>query len=69
MNNQHIKGAGNEIKGKVKQEVGHFTGNASVEGEGIVDRVKGKIQESVGDIKDAVKRGIDTVLDKTHNQH
>lgn len=64
MNNQHVKGAWNEAKGKVKEEVGHATGNSRMEGEGIVDQVKGKIGQKLGDVKDAVKRGVDSMLDK-----
>jgi uncharacterized protein YjbJ (UPF0337 family) len=59
-----VKGNANEIKGKVKENVGHLVGNSKMEGEGIVDRVKGKIQKGVADVKDAVKKGVDTSLGK-----
>ncbi len=62
MNNEHIKGAVNTTKGKVKEEVGHFSGNDSLAGEGIIDQVKGKIQEGLGDLKDSLKKGVDSVL-------
>lgn len=64
MNNQHVKGAWNKTKGVVKEEVGHATGNTRLEGEGIIDQVKGKISQKLGDVKDAVKKGVDTLLEK-----
>ncbi len=64
MNSKHVKGSFNEIKGKVKEEVGHATGNNKLAGEGVVDRVKGKVQNAFGDVKDAVKSGVDKVLDR-----
>ncbi len=62
MNNETVKGGINQVKGRVKEEVGHKTGNDSMAAEGVIDRVKGKIQEGVGDLKDAVKKGVDSVL-------
>ena len=64
MNNQHVKGAWNKAKGQVKEEVGHATGNTRMEGEGIIDQVKGKIGQKLGDAKDALKKGVDTLLEK-----
>ena len=64
MNNQHVKGAWNKAKGSVKEEVGHAVGDNRMEGEGIVDQVKGKIQEKVGNLKDRVKRSVDSMLEK-----
>lgn len=65
MNSKHVKGTVREIKGKVKQNVGHATGDSQMEKEGVVDRIKGRIEKGVGEIKDKVKEGIDAVLDKT----
>lgn len=62
MNNEHVKGTLNHVKGRVKEEVGHATGNHSMAGEGVIERVKGKIQQGMGDLKDAIKKGVDTVL-------
>ena len=64
MNDQHVKGTVNEVKGQIKENVGHLTGNEHIEHEGMIDRVKGKVQNAVGDLKDAVKDGIDRVLEK-----
>jgi uncharacterized protein YjbJ (UPF0337 family) len=62
MNNQHVKGTINQIKGRVKEEVGHHTGDSKMEAKGVAERVIGKIQNGLGDLKDAVKAGVDKVL-------
>jgi uncharacterized protein YjbJ (UPF0337 family) len=65
MNNEHAKGNWNETKGKVKEEVGHAFGNTKTETEGVVDQIKGKVQKGLGDLKDAVKGGVDRVLNSS----
>lgn len=62
MNKTHLDSKVNEVKGRVKEEVGHATNNSKLAGEGVLDRVKGKIQEGFADVKDAVKRKVDDVL-------
>jgi len=62
MNSKHVKGSFNQAKGKIKEEVGHATGDNKMAREGVMDRVKGKIQNGLGDLKDSVKRGVDKVL-------
>lgn len=62
MNNQHVKGTVNQVKGRVKEEVGHATGNDKMAAKGVADRVLGSIQNGLGDLKDAVKAGVDKVL-------
>ena len=62
MNSKHVKGSFNQVKGKIKEEVGHATGDNKMAREGVMDRVKGKIQNGLGDLKDSVKRGVDKVL-------
>ena len=46
-----IKGEGNEIKGKVKEEAGKLGGDKSTEVSGKWDQAKGEVQENVGDAK------------------
>jgi len=54
-----IKGATNEAMGKAKQGVGEATGSERLQGEGVVQEVKGKGQQAMGDAKDATKDAID----------
>ncbi len=46
-----IKGEGNEIKGKVKEEAGKLGGDKSTEVSGKWDQAKGETQEKIGDAK------------------
>lgn len=62
MNADHVKGTIKNVKGKVKEEVGHLAGSERTTGEGILDQVSGKIQKGFGDLKDAVKEKVDNLL-------
>lgn len=62
MNQNHVKGTLHGAKGRVKEAVGHATGNTSLESEGILERVKGKVYQGLGDFKDVVKRKVDGLL-------
>ena len=55
MNNSHVKGSAKELKGKIKEEVGHVTGKSDTAAEGVLEQVAGKAEKAFGDIKDAVK--------------
>ncbi len=51
-----VKGATNEAIGKAKQGIGEATGSDRLQGEGIVQEVKGKAQKAVGDAKEAANK-------------
>jgi uncharacterized protein YjbJ (UPF0337 family) len=53
-----IKGATNEAVGKAKQGVGEAVGSDRLQGEGIVQEVKGKGQQALGDAKEATKDAV-----------
>ena len=53
-----IKGTANEAIGKAKQGIGEATGNERLEGEGVIQEVKGKGQKAVGDAKEATKDAV-----------
>lgn len=44
-----------DAKGRVKEAAGNLTGNKDLEREGKVDQVVGNIKEAVGDAADKVK--------------
>jgi uncharacterized protein YjbJ (UPF0337 family) len=50
-----IAGSANQAKGKVKEVVGKLTGDAKLEAEGKGDKLKGKVQNAVGGVKDALR--------------
>ena len=54
-----IKGTANEAIGKAKQGIGDATGSDRLQGEGVIQEVKGKGQKAMGDAKDATKEAID----------
>lgn len=44
-------GAFHEAKGKVKEEVGRATNNPDLEAEGQVEKIAGKVQKKIGQVK------------------
>lgn len=46
-----VEGAVHEVKGKVKETLGHATDNPNLEDEGSAEKVAGKVQKKVGDIE------------------
>jgi uncharacterized protein YjbJ (UPF0337 family) len=43
-----LEGTGKDLKGRVKDAVGGLLGDESLQAEGKVDRLKGKIQDTFG---------------------
>ena len=50
-----IVGSGKQIKGAVEQVVGKAVGDAKLESEGKADRIEGRVQNTVGGLKDTLK--------------
>ena len=46
-----LEGTGHEVKGAVKEAVGHATNKPDLESEGIAEKAAGKVQNKVGDIE------------------
>ena len=63
-----IKGAANQVGGKIKEGVGKAIGNEQMEVEGKGQQVKGKVQQKVGEAKSTIKDAADTVADKAHKK-
>ena len=55
MNKDRIQGSVEQAKGKVKEVAGKVTGDSKLEREGKTDQVKGKIQNTIGGLKDTVR--------------
>lgn len=62
MNKNHATGSVKEMKGKVKEEVGHWTGDTKTSVKGVAEQIAGKIERGFGDLKDAVKEKVDHLL-------
>ena len=55
MHKDQIKGAAKDAKGSMKEGLGKGIGNDRMAAEGAAERVEGKIQKGVGDLKDAAR--------------
>ena len=55
MDKDRIKGSANQAKGKMKEVAGKVTGDTKTESEGKADKVKGKVQNTIGGLKDSAR--------------
>ena len=55
MDKDRIEGVAKQVKGAVKETVGKVVGDKKLQGEGAADKAAGKVQNTVGGVKDAVK--------------
>jgi uncharacterized protein YjbJ (UPF0337 family) len=46
-----IEGKVHEVKGKVKEQVGHLTNNPDLEADGTGEKVAGKVQKKIGELE------------------
>ena len=59
MDRDRVEGPLKEAGGKVKEEWGDLTDDASTEAEGKMDQVEGKVQNTWGEAKDEVRDAAD----------
>ena len=57
-----IKGVTNEAIGKAKAGIGSATGDTKLQGEGKAQEIKGDVQKTLGNAKDAVKDAVNKNL-------
>lgn len=46
-----VEGSVHEAKGSIKEKIGHLTNNPNLQDEGTAEKIDGKIENKVGDIK------------------
>jgi uncharacterized protein YjbJ (UPF0337 family) len=63
MDKDRIEGKIDDVKGRVKRQVGEWTGDKDKQAEGTMDQAKGKVQNAFGKAKDAVRNAADDVKD------
>jgi len=51
-----VEGKAHEVKGAIKEMVGKATNNPDLESEGQAEKIGGKVQTKVGDIKKALDK-------------
>lgn len=59
MDSDRIKGKADDIAGRVKRQVGEWTGDTESQAEGAAQQAKGKVQNAWGKAKDAVRDAAD----------
>lgn len=59
MDKDRVEGKMKDIKGRVKRQVGEWTGNEKTQAEGAAEQAKGKIQNAWGKAKDAGRDALD----------
>jgi len=55
MDNDRMKGMGDQAKGGLKDAAGKLTGDSKLQAEGKMDKAKGKIENAVGGMKDSIR--------------
>lgn len=59
MDKDRVAGSAQQVKGKIKEGVGKALGDAKLQSEGKADKAEGKIRNTVGSVKDAVRDAVD----------
>ena len=55
MDKDRIEGAAKQAKGSLKHAAGKVTGDTKLQSEGTADKIEGKVQSTVGGLKDKLK--------------
>jgi uncharacterized protein YjbJ (UPF0337 family) len=58
MHKDEIKGSAKAAKGSVKEAAGKAAGNDRLAAQGASERVAGKVQKGVGNLKDAARKAL-----------
>jgi uncharacterized protein YjbJ (UPF0337 family) len=59
MDKDRVEGAAHQAKGAIKEAIGKVTGDAKTEAEGVAEKEAGKVQNTVGGVKDAAREALD----------
>jgi uncharacterized protein YjbJ (UPF0337 family) len=55
MDKDRIEGSAKQAKGSIKEKTGKALGDAKLEGEGEADKTEGKVQNTIGSLKDTLR--------------
>ncbi len=58
MDKDRFEGAAKQVKGTIKEAIGKVTGDTKTQAEGIAEKAAGKVQSSVGGMKDAARDAV-----------
>lgn len=59
MNKDNVKGTMDDAAGRVKRQVGEWTGDNKAQADGAAQQVKGKVEKAWGNVKDAARDATD----------
>jgi uncharacterized protein YjbJ (UPF0337 family) len=59
MDKDRVEGKVEDVKGRIKRQVGEWTGDQDAQVEGTAEQAKGKIQNAWGKVKDAGRDVLD----------
>jgi uncharacterized protein YjbJ (UPF0337 family) len=59
MDTDRVKGVAHQVKGAIKEAIGKVTGDAKTEAEGAAEKNAGKVQNTVGGVKDTAREALD----------
>lgn len=68
MDKDRVEGKGKDIAGRVKRQVGEWTGNEKAQSEGAADQAEGKVQNAWGNLKDKARDAADDVKDNINRK-
>jgi len=73
MDKDRVKGTMDDAAGRIKRQVGEWTGDTNMQVEGASQQVKGKTEKAVGQVKDAVRdlnnRDTRTEAEREHDRN
>jgi uncharacterized protein YjbJ (UPF0337 family) len=55
MDKDKVKGTVDDTAGRIKRQVGEWTGDTGAQAEGAAQQVKGKVEKAWGNVKDAAR--------------
>ena len=64
MHKDQVKGRADQTVGKIKEAAGKLVGNERLQGEGMAEQAKGKVQTVFGDSKEHAKDKAKNIIDK-----
>lgn len=63
-NKDEVRGKSDQVKGKVKEEIGNLTDNEDLRDEGVADQAAGDVEEGIGKGRRKVGEALNDLGDK-----
>lgn len=69
MNSDELKGKAKDAMGRAERQVGEWTDNEKMQGEGLARQAEGKVQKGVGKVKQAGEDAMRDLHDRNDEAH